>query len=311
MSNPLAVQTMDALRLHTFNDPAGLKVERIPKPHPVADDVLIQVYAAALTRDELKWSVDRLPATPSYELSGVVAELGPDATGCKVDDEVYALTAFDRDGAAAEYALVRASYLAPKPRTLGHVESAAVPLAALTAWQALLVHGGLKPGQRVLIHGASGGVGSFATQLAHAHGAHVLATASGGGVEVAQQLGADEVIEHHKERFEDKVGEVDLVFDTVGGDNFERSLAVIRRGGTFVTIAEEPEKKRAEARGVRAVYFVVEPNHDQLLEITQRVEQHTLKPHVAEVFSVAQGRQAFETTLHGHPGGKVVLRVVS
>ena len=140
--------------------------------------MLVRVHAAAITRDELDWPVERLPAIPSYELSGVVAAVGPGADEGLVGEAVYALTGFDRDGVAADYALVSRRLLAPKPRRLDHIEAAAVPLAALSAWQGLLDHGRLQAGERVLIHGAAGGVGQFATQLAAERGAHVIATVS-------------------------------------------------------------------------------------------------------------------------------------
>lgn len=168
---------MRAVRLRTPEGAAGLVLEELDTPAPGAGEVLVRVHAAAITRNELDWPVDRLPATPSYELSGVVAALGPDVDGFQVGEAVYALTGFDRDGAAADYAVVPGAFLAPKPGTLGHVVSAAIPLAALSAWQGLFDHGRLAGGQRVLVHGAAGGVGGFAVQLAHWRGAVVIGTA--------------------------------------------------------------------------------------------------------------------------------------
>src|SRR3954449_12445386 len=202
-----------AVRLHDD----GLKVEEIETPPADPGEVLVRVHAAAITRDELAWPVDRLPAIPSYELSGVVVESG---------DEVYALTPFDRDGAAAEYAVVAADALAPKPSRLSHVEAAALPMGGLTAWQALFVHGRLARGERVLVTGASGGVGHIAVQLARHAGATVVES-----------------------------GPADLVFDTRGGE--------IPAGGRVVTIAEEKPG---------AIYFIVEPDREQLLELGALVE---------------------------------------
>jgi len=169
---------MDALRMHALGDPRSLRRERVPTPAPGPGQALVRVHAAAITRGELDWPEDRLPATPSYEFSGVVAALGPDLDRIAAGDAVYALTDFDGDGAAADYVVVREEVLAPKPRTLDHIETAAVPLAGLSAWQGLFDHGKLAAGQRVLIHGAAGGVGSLAVQLARAQGAHVIGTAS-------------------------------------------------------------------------------------------------------------------------------------
>src|SRR5215472_10364513 len=157
---------MNAVRLHAPADPQQLVYEQVGTPRPGPGEALVGVHAAAITRDELTWPTDRLPAIPSYELSGVVAEVAPDVAGLAAGDAVYALSPFNRDGAACEYIAVPAQVLAPKPQTLGHVESAAIPLAALSAWQALFDHGQLAAGQRVLVHGAAGAVGSFAVQLA-------------------------------------------------------------------------------------------------------------------------------------------------
>ncbi len=207
---------MKSVRLHAD----GLRLEEIPRPEPGPDDVLVRVHAAAITRDELTWPTDRLPATPSYELSGVV-----DSTG----EEVIALTPFDRDGVAAEWASVPRSVLAPKPAGLSHEEAAALPMPGLTAWQALVVHGGLSEGQRVLVTGAGGGVGHIAVQLAGRLGAVVV---------------------------ED--GETcDLLFDTVGGEALTRNADGAQR---IVTVA-------AEAPG--ADYFIVEPDGEQLAALPE------------------------------------------
>jgi NADPH:quinone reductase-like Zn-dependent oxidoreductase len=239
-----------AVRLHDD----GLRVEEIEMPSPDPGEVLVRVHAAAITRDELDWPVDRLPAIPSYELSGVVAGSG---------DEVYALTPFDRDGVAAEYAVVPADALAPKPSRLTHVEAAALPMGGLTAWQALFVHGRLSRGERVLITGASGGVGHIAVQLARHAGATVVES-----------------------------GPVDLVFDTRGGE--------VPPGERVVTIAEEIPG---------ATYFIVEPDHEQLLEIGTLVDTGELRPEVDSVFPLTEAGAAFERVAGHGKRGKVVLEV--
>jgi NADPH:quinone reductase-like Zn-dependent oxidoreductase len=303
--------TMGAVRLHAPGGPSHLVYERMETPQPGAGEVLVRVHAAAITRDELEWPVDRLPAIPSYEFSGVVAALAADVEGVAIGDRVYALSGFDRDGAAADYAIVSKEFLAPKPRALGHVESAAIPLAALTAWQALFDHGNLKAGQRVLIHGAAGGVGSFAVQLARGRGAHVIGTASTGNVETARQLGANEVIDHTKARFESIVDQVDLVFDAVGAEEtLARSPAVLRAGGKLVSLAAEPIQKRAVERGINAVYFVVQPNRHQLIELAKLVDRGELRPTIDKVFPLADAGNAFERSLGDNRRGKIVLRVV-
>jgi NADPH:quinone reductase-like Zn-dependent oxidoreductase len=301
------VQTMRALRLRAPGGPEKLALEEIAVPTPDEGEALVRVHAAAVTRNELEWPVDRLPATPSYELSGEVVSLAADVTEVSVGDAVYALTPFDRDGAAADYAVVPAPVLAPKPETLDDVESAAIPLAALSAWQGLFDHGGLEMGERVLIHGATGGVGHFATQLARWRGAHVITTASGAAAERARALGADEVVDRSATRFEDALEPVDLVFDTVGGDVLARSAAVLRNGGRLVSVAEEPPASAGDE--YTAIYFVVEPRREQLVEIAALVDAGELRPAVDSVFPLTEGRAAFERLMQPGKRGKIVLRI--
>jgi NADPH:quinone reductase-like Zn-dependent oxidoreductase len=296
---------MKAIRQHPPGGPASLAYEEIETPNAASGEALVRVHAAAITRDELEWPRERLPATPSYELSGVVAAVGSGVTDIAAGDAVYGLTDFDREGAAAEYGIVRGEFLAPKPRTLGHVESAAIPLAGLSAWQGLFVHGGLTSGQRVLIHGAAGGVGHLAVQLARAGGAYVIGTASSAAVDAVRDLGADEVVDHSSARFEDIVTGVDLVFDTVGGERLERSPAVVRPGGRLVSVAAEPPG----ASGITSTYFVVEPSREQLIELARLADRGDLRPAVAEVFDLRDARRAFERSLDRRVRGKIVLRV--
>ena len=300
---------MSALRLHEPGGVAGLVLEQLETPRPGPAEALVRVHAAAITRNELDWPVARLPATPSYEFAGVVAAVGPGVDEVTIGESVYALGDFGRDGGAADYAIIRADLLAPKPRLLGYVESAALPLAALSAWQALFDHGNLSEGERVLIHGAAGGVGGFAVQLAHGRGAYVIGTASGGNVATAYSLGADQVVDHTSTRFEDVVEEVDLVFDTVGGERLKRSPAVVRRNGRLVSLVAEPPQERAAARGIAALYFVVEPNREQLVELARLVDGGGLQVTIDQVFALADARAAFDRSVGEHNGGKIVLRV--
>ena len=285
---------MRAVRLHA----AGEQVvcEEIATPRPLDGEALVRVHAAALTRGELDWPVDRMPAIPSHELSGVVEGLGPSVDGLTEGAEVFALADFDRDGVAADYAIVAADLLAPKPGALSHVEAAAVPLPALTAWQALFDHGGLAAGQRVLIHGAAGGVGQFATQLAHEHGAYVIGTTS--QVDRARELKADEAIDDSATPFEDVIDPVDLVFDTVGGERLTRSAGVLRPGGRIVSVAEEAD---------HAFYFVVEHNREQLAEIGRLADAGRLRVAIDQVFSLDDAPAAFARVAEPGTRGKVVL----
>ena len=296
---------MEAVRLHTPGL-GGLVLEELEAPRAVAGEALVEVHAAAITRDELEWPVDRLPAIPSYELSGVVAAVADDVDAVTVGEPVYALTNFDRDGVAAGYAAVPAKLLAPKPSTLDHVASAAIPLAALSAWQGLFDHGRLEEGQRVLIHGAAGGVGHFATQLARWRGAHVIGTASPNGMDSARAYGAHEVLDGRGGGFEEALAPVDLVFDTVGGELLERSPATLRPGGRLVSVAEEPPPTAGE---IDASYFVVEPNRAQLVEIARLVDEGSLRPAIDSVFSLSEAPAAFERSLAPGKRGKVVIRV--
>ncbi len=299
---------MSAVRLVSPRGVEGLALERVEIPRAGPGEALVRVHAAAITRDELGWPVDRLPAIPSYELSGVVVALGPNVSDeLAVGDAVWALTGFDRDGVAAEYAVVPASFLAPKPRSIGHLESAAIPLAGLTAWQGLFDHGRLRRGERVLIHGASGGVGRFATQLARWRGAYVIGTASGAAVRDVLALGADEAVDRTAVPFEGAIAPVDLVFDTVDGDVLVRSAAVLREGGRLVSVAEEAPAAVSEK--VEATYFVVEPNREQLLELARLVDEGNVRPAIDSVFPLNEARSAFERVMLPGKRGKIVLRI--
>jgi NADPH:quinone reductase-like Zn-dependent oxidoreductase len=214
---------------------------------------------------------------------------------------VFALTPFDRDGVAADYAAVPAELLVARPRALGHLESAAIPLPALSAWQGLFDHGGLGADERVLIHGAAGGVGGFAVQLARARGAHVIGTASAVNLGFVRELGAHEVVDAAT-RFEDAVAPVDVVFDTAGGERLRRSVAVLRAGGRLVSVAEEPPDG--------GVYFIVEPNRDQLSSIARLADGGELRPPSVESFPLTSAREAFARSLEPGRHGKVVLAVV-
>jgi len=273
---------MRALRLHAVGDPASLAIEELDDPHPGPGEALVRVHAAAITRDELEWPADRMPATPSHELSGVVAAVGDGVDEFAAGDEVFALTPFDHDGVAADLAVVPASVLAPKPASLGHVASAAIPLPALSAWQGLFDHGRLAEGESVLIHGARGVVGAFAVQLARWRGADVIESEA-----------------------DAEAGGLDLVFDTGGGERLERSPALLREGGRLVSVATEPPR----AGGIGSVYFVVEPRHAQLVELARLADLGALRPDVDAVFELADAREAFERSLRRDRRGKIVLRV--
>ena len=306
---------MRALRIHERGGPEHLVEEEAPVPTPTLGDALIRVHAASFTPTELTWPStwvdragrDRRPVIPSHEVSGVVTALGYGTTGVSVGDEVFGLTDWYRDGAAAEYVAVEGRNLAVKPRTLDHATAAAVPMVALTAVQALFVHGRLERGQRVLVLGAGGGVGSFAVQLARAAGAHVVAAARGWARELARDLGAERFVDVDESTLEDVVRDVELVFDLVGGEALARASAAVAAGGTVVSAVEAPPTGGAAAR---RVFFVVEPNREQLAAVGARMAAGELRPVVGATWPLAEGRAAFAAKQRGRLAGKAVLRVV-
>lgn len=308
---------MKAIRLHKRGGPEQLIFEEAPVPVPTLDEARVVVYAAAITPTELSWPEsyqypdgrERLPSIPAHEVSGIVEDVSPGTDGIAVGEAVYGLIDFPHDGCAAEYATVRTADLAPKPRTIDHVHAAAVPLSALTAWQAFFDHAKLEAGQRVLIHGAAGGVGSYAVQLARWKGANIVATASMRHATFLRELGVEEIIDYAERRFEETVKDIDVVFDTVGGDIPERSWRVLKPGGVLVSIVPNPSHERAQSQGIRSVFFIVKPIRAQLIQIGELIDTGHVRPIVGEVLPLALARDAYERGLAGHNRGKFVLRV--
>ncbi len=298
--------TMSAVRAYGA-DPGTLTFERVPVPKAGPGEVLVAVHATAVTAGELSWS-DTWPLIPAHDLSGVVAEVGDGVTDLRVGDEVYGLIAFDRPGAAAEFVAVPAADLAAKPTTVDHVTAATVPLAGLTAWQALVDHAKVRAGQHVLVHGGAGGVGTYAVQVAVHCGAKVTATASRADRDFVAGLGANAVIDY-ADRFEDHVSDVDVVIDTVGGDTLKRSWRVVRPGGVVVGVADPPSAEDGAAHDVRGVYFVVEPLRSQLAELARLVDLGEVRSFVGRVFPLADTAVAVTTQRDEHVRGKVVIEV--
>lgn len=309
---------MKAIRIHTRSGPEGLVYEDAPLPHPGEGEALVRVYATSVMWQEPTWAetwktptgVDRHLPIPGHDFSGVVAEVDAGVTDVAVGEAIYALTEFWRDGAAAEYTIARVTDLAPKPRSLDHVQAAGVPLVGLTAWQALFDHAGLSAGQSVLIHGAAGGVGSIAVQLARWAGAHVIGTASARNRDYLRELGANEVIDYTSTRFEEVLHDIDIVLDTIGGETMERSWGVLKKGGLLVSVFSPPSQEQAAAHGVRAVFFIVQPNRAQLIQIGDLIDTGQVRPVIDTVLPLSEARQAFERGLSGHTRGKIILRVV-
>src|SRR5215469_14086104 len=303
---------MQAVRIHTQAGPEALVVEEAPYPHIAENDLVIRVHAAGFTPGELSWPStwkdragrDRSPVIPGHEVSGEVAELGMGTTGLTVGQRVFGLTDWARDGTLAEYVAVEARNLAPLPASIDHTCGAALPMPGLTAWQALFDHAGLRPGQTVLVHGAGGAVGDLAVQLAREAGARIIGTGRERDRAAVLEAGAERFAVLDAESFEDVAGPVDVVLDTIGGDVLDRSAAVVRPGGTLVSVAAPPTARPADGR---AVFFVVEPNRDQLAELARRVQQGRLTPKVGAVRPLAEARDAF-LTKQGTPG-KIIIQV--
>jgi NADPH:quinone reductase-like Zn-dependent oxidoreductase len=307
---------MMALRAHHRGGPEVLVYETAPRPTPAADEVLLEVHAAAITFAELIWDetwsrdgVDRTPTIPAHEVSGVVVEIGAQVVGVDVGAELYGLIRFDRDGAAADYVVAPAADLARKPGSVTHTVTAAVPLAALTAWQALRDHAHLQPGEDVLVHGGAGGVGAFAVQLARELGARVTATARKADLPLVESLGAARVIDFEHQAFEESGPVFDVVLDTVGGSTLDRSFAVLRPGGRLITLQAPPSQEKARAVGVTATFFIVTPDRAELEELAGLVDAGRLRVLVADTYPLEDGRAAFESgsAPERHPGKTVLV----
>ena len=309
------MQTMKAVRIHRYGGPEVLTYEEVPQPQPGAGEVLVKVRAAAV--NPVDWKIregylqemlqHRLPLTLGWDVSGEVAAVGPDTSRFRVGDAVFSRPDLKRDGTYAEYVVIRESEAAAKPSSVDHRHAAAIPLAGLTAWSALIDTAAVEPGQRVLIHGAAGGVGSFAVQLAKWRGAQVIGTASERNHGYLQELGADKVIDYRKAPFEEQSGMVDVVFDTIGGDTQERSWRVLNAGGILVSIVAPPPAEKAAAQGVRQAFVFIEPDAAVLARLAQLVDAGTLRPFVEEVLSLGEARRAQELSQAGHVRGKIVL----
>ena len=307
---------MKAIRTHEQTGISGLALEEAPDPKPMFCEVLVKVAACGITHNELDWPIwtcraghQRTSVIPGHEVSGVVAALGFGTAGLAVGDEVYGLADQLRDGAAAEYVAVEARNLAHKPQTVDHVHAAAVPRAGLTAWQALFDHGKLSRGQTVVIHGAGGAVGSTAVQLARWAGAEVIGTGRAHSRQLVKELGADRFIALDEDRLEDAAGSgfmADVVFDLVGGDVLARSSALLKPGGTLVSVVwrEFP----ADRDDIKKVFFIQEAKQVQLTELARLVDAGHLRPQVGGVYPLAQAVEAYSAKAAGGIPGRMVLQ---
>jgi NADPH:quinone reductase-like Zn-dependent oxidoreductase len=314
-------QTMRAMTISEWGDPDVLTEARVPRPEPRPTEILVAVHAAGLNPVDWKsrasggFGLWQDPPILGWDVSGVVAAVGPGATLYSIGAEVFGMPHFPAQaGAYAEYVVAPSRQFAPKPAALGHVEAAALPLVGLTAWQGLAEVAQVQPGQRVLVHAAAGGLGHVAVQVAKALGAYVIGTASAGKHDLLRELGIDEAIDYTSVDFAQAVRDVDVVFDTIGGDYAARSLAVLRDGGMLMSLTgggePGPEVVAAgAARGIRTGWTLVEPDRHGLLALSDLVAAGRLRPIVAETFDLADVARAHAAGATGRTTGKLVLRV--
>ena len=309
------------MRIMRLSDSAQAPVlieENAPQPQPERGELLVRVYAAGVTPTELLWYPTTLSkngerrsrAVPGHEFSGVIAAVGEDTIGFDIGQEVYGMNDWFSDGAMAEYCITQSTSVAQKPPSLTHVEAASVPIGALTAWQGLFDRARLQAGEHVLVHGGAGAVGVFAIQLARLQGAHVTATASARNLAFVSQWGAEQVIDYRAVRFEDNVRDIDVVFDTVGGETLQRSWAVLKPGGRMITIAADSETTTDDR--VKQAFFIVESNREQLTQIGDLLETGNLHPVVDAVLPLTQVSAAYAGEVRQRRGrGKLVIVVTA
>ena len=309
---------MKAVRIHSYGGPEVLKYEDAPEPKPGKGEVLVKVYAAGV--NPVDWKVREgylkqainypLPLIPGWDVAGIVESIGTGVTKFKKGDEIFGKPDLTRNGAYAEYIVVNESDLALKPKSKDFVHSAAVPVTSLTAWQSLFDVAKLEAGQKILIHAAAGGVGSFAVQFAKWKGAYVIGTASKNNLEWLKSIGADETIDYNVVKFEDVVHDMDVVLDTIGGETQNRSWKVLKKGGILVSTVGQPSEKEAEKFGVRCGVGNAVSNPEQLNQIANLIDEGKVNPLVETILPLSEARRAHEISQSGHTRGKSVLKVI-
>lgn len=308
---------MKAILINEYGNENVLNYTDVERPEPQSGEVLVKVHVAAVNPAD--WKIRdgmgemfglKLPLILGGDIAGTIEEVGLEVENFQQGDAVYGMTVSGGfSGAYAEYALAKADAIAPKPESIDFEEAAAIPIAALTAWQAMFNLANLSSGQRILIAGASGGVGSMAVQLAKAKGAFVIGTASGKNEQFVRDLGADEFVDYTRQPFEAVVKDVDVVFDTVGGDTQERAFQTLKKGGFLVTSAQTPSEEKAKEFGVEAAFVFCKPNAGQLAEINRLIEEGKLKIHIETVLPLAEVKKAHQLSQSGRTRGKIVLQI--
>jgi NADPH:quinone reductase-like Zn-dependent oxidoreductase len=306
--------TMKAIVVHQAGGPEMLKYENAPRPEPKEDEILIRTMAAGVNPVDTyirsgRYGGGSLPYIPGMDVAGVVEKVGAKITKFKAGDPVYAYLSFREQGGYAEFTIAKENETAIKPKNISFEQAAAVPLAATTAWQALIDAAGLKAGQTVLIHGGSGGVGHFAIQIAKARGAKVIATASTANQDLLKQLGVDQPIDYTKTKFEDVVKNVDVVLEATRSDSMARSYGVVKKGGFVVSITGSPDRAQLEQHGLRGDAISANPDAHVLEELTKLIEAGKLTPIVSQTFPLAEASKAHQQIETRHTRGKIVLKV--
>ena len=308
---------MKAVRIHEYGNSNVLAFEDAPKPSITAEDVLIRVVATSV--NPVDWKIREgylqemisyeMPLTLGWDVSGVIEAVGAEVTRFNVGDAVYSRPDITRNGTYAEFVAVRENEIAHKPQTISHNEAASLPLAGITAWEALITSAEISAGQRVLIHAGSGGVGSLAIQLAKSRGAYVIATTSGKNQALVESLGADQVIDYQKQNFAEILEDIDVVFDTLGGDIQDSSWGVLKPGGMLVSIVSPPSEDKAKELGVRSAFVFIQPNAYILEQFAKLVDQGKIRPIVGAEFALEDIEKAHALSESGRAVGKIVLYV--
>jgi len=310
---------MKAIRIHSYGGPEQMQLEDAPVPTCGTGDLLVRVVAAGV--NPIDWKIRSgsmaaqlpkpFPITLGSDAAGIVTALGGSVRGFELGDEVFFYAEFARGGTYAEYVAVEASQVAKKPRTAPFSTAAALPTPGQAAWTALIETAKVEHGQRVLIHGGAGALGTIAVQLAKEHGAYVIATASGDGVALVRSLGADEVIDYRTQRFEQVARDIDIVLDTLGGATQEASWITMRKGGILVATAMPPSPERAAAAGVRAAFVFTPPRGGVLAQLAQRVDDGRIRVVVGQELALADAAQAHRLGESGKARGKMILHVAA
>lgn len=309
--------TMKAIVIHEYGGPEVLKLENVPRPEPKNDEVLVKIFGAGVNSFDgvlrsgkyAKVFKMHLPWVPGYDIAGTVEKAGNSVTRFKPGDAVYAHISIPSGGGYAEYALAKEKQVAPKPATLSFVEAGAVPSVALTAWQALVDKANVQPGQTVLIHGGSGGVGMFAVQIAKVRGAKVIATASAANQDFLKQLGVDVAIDYKTQKFEDVAKDVDVVVDGVGGNTLARSYPIVKKGGIVAALVDSLDKGQLEKYGIRGAQVELESNGNELAEIGKLIDGKKIRVLVSQTFPLSDAAKAQAEADKGHTRGKIALKV--